>query len=311
MEMDKDIIKFTVNEAQEGQRIDSVLSLLMEDCSRSFVQRLIEEGCVSVGAEAPAAVKKKNERLKSGQQINIVMPEIKSIEALPEEMPLDIIYEDEDLIIINKPKGLVVHPGAGNESGTLVNGLLHHCGQLSLINGVQRPGIVHRIDKDTSGLLVCAKSDLAHRELSKQLELHSMTRRYIGICFFGFNQDEGTINAPIARDPRNRLRMAVVPGGRASVTHYTVLERYKGFTLFEARLETGRTHQIRVHMASRNRALLGDRVYGSQKQPFGLSSQLLHARLLGFKHPRSGEYIEFSAEAPEEFKRVIEKLRRL
>ena len=300
--MSEEIIKFLINEDQEGQRIDSVLSSLMEESSRSFVQKLIEEGRVSV--------KKKNEKVKAGQEVTVILPEPKTIEALPEDIPLDIIYEDDDLIVINKPKGLVVHPGAGNESGTLVNALLYHCPNLSGINGMERPGIVHRIDKDTSGLLVCAKTDLAHKGLSEQLAVHSMTRRYMGVCFFGFDKEEGTIDAPIGRDPKNRLRMAIVPDGRRAITHYKVLERYNGFTLIEARLETGRTHQIRVHMASINRPLLGDSVYGPVKQAFGLTGQMLHAKILGFKHPRTGQYMEFSVDAPKEFKDVLEKLRK-
>lgn len=301
--MSEELIKFVINEEQEGQRIDSVLSSLMEDCSRSFIQKLIAEGRVSV--------KKKNEKLRAGQEVSIVIPELKPLESLPEELPLDIVYEDDDLVVVNKAKGMVVHPGAGNESGTLVNGLLFHCKTLSGINGIQRPGIVHRIDKDTSGLLVCAKTDIAHRGLSAQLEAHSMTRKYMGMCFFGFDADEGTVDAPIARDPKNRLRMAIVSGGKRAVTHYRVLERYKGFTLIEAKLETGRTHQIRVHMASLKRPLLGDRLYGAAKQPFGLTGQLLHAKLLGFVHPRSGEYMEFSAEAPQEFSDILDKLRKI
>jgi len=300
--MGEELITFRINEDQEGQRIDSVLSSLMEDVSRSYVQKLIEEGFVSV--------KKKNAKLKAGQEITVRLPNPKAIEALPEEIPLDIVYEDDDLIVVNKPKGMVVHPGAGNENGTLVNALLFHCNTLSKINGNFRPGIVHRIDKDTSGLLVCAKSDLAHKALSQQLETHSMTRRYIGVCFFGFKEDEGTIDAPIGRDPKNRLKMAIVEDGRRAVTHYRVLERFEGFTLIEARLETGRTHQIRVHMASKNRPLLGDVVYGPAKQAFGLTGQMLHAKTLGFIHPRTGQYLEFCVDPPKEFTDILEKLRK-
>ena len=295
--------EFIISEEQEGQRIDSVLSSLLEECSRSYIQKLIEGGYVSV--------KKKNEKLKAGQTVSITIPDAKPIDAQPEEMPLDIYYEDEDLIVVNKPKGLVVHPGAGHESGTLVNGLLYHCKALSCINGNERPGIVHRIDKDTSGLLVCAKSDLAQQKLSEQFAVHSITRKYLGICFFGFNEDKGTIDAPIGRDPSNRLRMAIVPNGKRAVTHYEVLERYNGFTLIEARLETGRTHQIRVHMASKNRPLLGDSLYGPAKQPYHIEGQMLHAKVLGFMHPRSGEYLEFTAPEPAEFTEVLDKLRKL
>ncbi len=295
--------EFIISEEQEGQRIDSVLSSLLEECSRSYIQKLIEGGFVSV--------KKKNEKLKAGQSVSITIPDAKPIDAQPEEMPLDIAYEDDDLIVVNKPKGLVVHPGAGHETGTLVNGLLYHCRSLSSINGNERPGIVHRIDKDTSGLLVCAKSDLAQQKLSEQFAVHSITRKYLGICFFGFNEDQGTVDAPIGRDPKNRLKMAIVPGGKRAVTHYTVIERYSGFTLIEARLETGRTHQIRVHMASKNRPLLGDSLYGPAKQPFGTEGQMLHAKLLGFDHPRTGEYMEFSAEEPKEFTDIVNKLRKL
>ena len=301
--MSSETVKFIITKDQEGERIDSVLSVLMENCSRNYIQKLIKEGNVSV--------KKKNEKLKEGQEVTVIIPEAKPIDAQPEDIPLDIVYEDDDLIVVNKPKGLVVHPGAGNETGTLVNALLFHCGSVSGINGSERPGIVHRIDKDTSGLLVCAKTDLAHRGLSEQFAVHSITRRYEGISLHVIKDDEGTIDAPIGRDPKNRLRMAIVPSGRRAVTHYSVLERYNGYTLFEARLETGRTHQIRVHMASISRPLLGDMVYGPSKQPFKIEGQMLHAKILGFVHPKIGEYMEFSAEPPREFSDLTEKLRKL
>ena len=297
---------FEIEKEHEGLRLDVVLSLLMEEASRSYIQKLIEGGFVVLDG---VAVTSKKLKLKTGQKVVLTLPPPKPLDAQPEDIPLDIRYEDDDLIVINKPKGMVVHPAAGNESGTLVNALLFHCGKLSEINGVERPGIVHRIDKDTSGLLVCAKSDLAHRGLSEQLQVHSMTRRYMAVCCFGFSEDEGTIDAPIGRDPKNRLKMAVVKDGRSAVTHYRVLERFLGYTMIEARLETGRTHQIRVHMAYRNHPLLGDTVYGSAKQPYGLTGQMLHAKVLGFIHPATGEYMEFSAEPPDEFSACLEKLR--
>ena len=301
--MSSEVIQFVITKEQEGERIDSVLSLLMENCSRSYIQKLIKEGNVSV--------KKKNERVSEGQTVSVEIPEAKPIEARPEDIPLDIVYEDDELIVVNKEKGMVVHPGAGNDSGTLVNALLFHCRNLSGINGLERPGIVHRIDKDTSGLLVCAKTDLAHRGLSEQFAVHSIIRKYLGLCFYTLKDDEGTIDAPIGRDPKNRLRMAVVSGGKRAVTHYKTLERYSGYSLFEARLETGRTHQIRVHMAGISRPLLGDMLYGPARQPFNTNGHMLHAGTLGFVHPKTGDYMEFTKEAPDEFKSLREKLSKL
>ena len=228
-------------------------------------------------------------------------------------MPLDILYEDEDVILINKPKGMVVHPAAGHYEGTLVNGLMHHCReQLSGINGVMRPGIVHRIDMDTTGVLIVCKNDLAHNSIAEQLKVHSITRKYYAVVFGSLKDDEGTIRAPIGRHPNDRKKMSInSKNGKDAVTHYKVLERFHGYTLVECRLETGRTHQIRVHMASIGHPLLGDQVYGPAKQPFRLQGQTLHAGVLGFLHPRTGEYMEFSAPLPKYFEELLEKLRRL
>ena len=295
---------FRIDKEHAGLRVDSVLSDFLEDSSRSFIQKLIEQGNVCSGGKPLS----KNAKLKDGSAIELLMPDPMPLEAVPEEMPLDIRYEDNHLIVVNKPKGLVVHPAAGNLSGTLVNGILFHCG-LSSINGVERPGIVHRIDKDTSGLLVIAKTDEAHRGLAEQFEKHSITRIYRGVVFGRLKEDHGIVDAPIGRDPKNRLRMAVVSDGKHAVTHWSVREYFKDFTEIEARLETGRTHQIRVHMASMHHPLLGDTVYGAEKQPYKLSGQMLHAGTLGFEHPVTGEYIEFHSDPPDEYLEIIEKLR--
>ena len=241
------------------------------------------------------------------------MPEAVEAEITAQEMPLDILYEDEDVILINKPKGMVVHPAAGHYEGTLVNGLMHHCReQLSGINGVMRPGIVHRIDMDTTGVLIVCKNDLAHNSIAEQLKVHSITRKYYAVVFGSLKDDEGTIHAPIGRHPNDRKKMSInSKNGKDAVTHYKVLERFHGYTLVECRLETGRTHQIRVHMASLGHPLLGDQVYGPAKQPFRLQGQTLHAGVLGFLHPRTGEYMEFSAPLPKYFEELLEKLRRL
>ncbi|MBQ2455958.1 MAG: RluA family pseudouridine synthase [Firmicutes bacterium] len=296
---------FVIDEEHAGLRADSVLSVLMEDVSRSYIQKLIEGGSVTVDGKPMVS---KKEKLRAGAEVVLDLPEPAPCEAVPEDIPLDIVYEDDDLIVVNKPKGMVVHPAAGNLSGTLVNALLFHCNCLSSINGVQRPGIVHRIDKDTSGLLVCAKSDAAHRGLSEQLAEHSVTRRYRAVVFGRLKDDSGRIDAPIGRDPKNRLRMAVVPGGKNAVTNYRVLTYMNGFTEIEARLETGRTHQIRVHMTSIGHPLLGDTVYGPAKQPYKLNGQMLHAGILGFVHPVTGQYMEFEAEPPEEYLTTLKKL---
>ncbi len=301
--------QITIDEEKQGTRLDVVLSFCIADISRSFIQKLIDEGNVAIDG---STVRSKKEKVKAGQCISITIPEPENLEVLPQDIPLDIVYEDEDVLVVNKPRGMVVHPAPGNPDGTLVNAIMHHCaGRLSTINGVIRPGIVHRIDKDTSGLLVIAKNDAAHASLAAQLEEHSITRRYRAIVYNSFADDSGTVDAPIGRDPKNRLRMAVIQGGRRAVTHYKVLERLGRFSYIEAQLETGRTHQIRVHMAYIKHPLLGDFVYGPPKNNLGADGQMLHAKVLGFVHPRTGEYMEFDSELPEEFTKVLEKVRKL
>jgi 23S rRNA pseudouridine1911/1915/1917 synthase len=244
--------------------------------------------------------------------VEVTIPDPVELNIEPENIPLDIVYEDDDVLVINKPRGMVVHPAVGNMNGTLVNAIMYHCGdRLSSINGVIRPGIVHRIDKDTSGLLMVAKSDKAHLSLSKQLYEHTITRKYTALVQDNIKQDEGTIDLPIGRDPKNRLKKTVNGiGAKDAVTHFTVRERYGEYTLVECRLETGRTHQIRVHMAYIKHPLVGDPLYGSKKQVFDVNGQLLHAGVLGFVHPETGEYMEFTSELPEEFSQVIDKLRK-
>jgi len=290
-----------------GKRIDSFLAEELEDCSRSFVQKLIQENKIAVN-QKPI---KSNYKLKLNDVIYLEIPEPVSIDIKPENIPLDILYEDLDIIVINKPQGMVVHPAAGHYTGTLVNALMYHCGsELSGINGVMRPGIVHRIDKDTSGVLMIAKTNNAHQSLALQLKEHSITRKYNAIVFNNLKADEGTVNAPIGRHPIDRKKMAVTQkNSKHAVTHYKVIERFGKYTLIEAQLETGRTHQIRVHMSYIGHPLLGDTVYGTQKQPFKLEGQVLHARVLGFIHPTTGEYMEFEADLPKYFKNLIEKLR--
>jgi 23S rRNA pseudouridine1911/1915/1917 synthase len=301
-------LAFKIEEQDAGERMDIVLSRLLEDTSRSGVQKLIEKGGVLVNG-APVLLKK--HKLAEGDLVEISIEEPASLEASPEDIPLDIVYEDDDLLVVNKPKGMVVHPAAGNLTGTLVNGVLHHCrGRLSSINGVIRPGIVHRIDKDTSGLLVIAKNDKAHQSLAKQFAAHTITRAYRAIVHNNFAEDEGVVDAPIGRDPKNRLRMAVVQkNGKEARTHYRVLERFGQFTYIEAVLETGRTHQIRVHMAHINHPLLGDPLYGPKKPAVKAEGQMLHAKTLGFYHPSSGEYMEFDSPLPEDFERMLARLR--
>ena len=290
-----------------GSRLDAFLALNLEGKTRSAVQKLMDQGKVLVNGKAG----RKNDKVKPGDSIQVEIPEPEPLELLPQDIPLDIVYEDEHLLVVNKPKGMVVHPAPGNPDGTLVNALLYHCGQsLSGINGVIRPGIVHRIDKDTSGLLMVAKNDLAHQSLAAQIAAHTFTRLYNTVVYAPLKTDAGPISAPIARPPTDRNKMAVVPGGREAVTHYQALERLPGFTLVECRLETGRTHQIRVHMAHIGHPVAGDPVYGPKKCITSLNGQCLHARLLGFVHPATGEYMEFDSGLPPYFTDFLEKLRR-
>ena len=290
-----------------GARLDAFLTGKMEK-TRSSVQKLIEEENVRLNG-APAA---KNARLREGDRVEATEPPPEVLDVKPQNIPLDIVYEDQDLLVVNKPKGMVVHPAAGNPDGTLVNALLFHCGDsLSGINGIIRPGIVHRIDKDTSGLLIVAKNDRAHQSLAEQIAVHSFTRIYNAVVYGIVKEEEGTVSAPIGRHPTDRKRMAVLSsGGREAVTHYRVLERFPGFTLVECRLETGRTHQIRVHMAHIGHPVAGDPVYGPKKCITELQGQCLHARVIGFIHPATGEYLEFDSGLPPYFERFLEKLRR-
>ncbi len=298
---------YIIEEDREGMRLDRFLAGELTEQSRSYIQKLIREGRVQInGKPAKASV-----RIREEDQVDIIIPPLKELEVLPEEMPLDILYEDEDVILINKPKDLVVHPCPGRYSGTLVNGLLWHCrDQLSGINGVLRPGIVHRIDKDTTGVLVVCKNDLAHRSLAEQLKEHSITRRYEAIVYNNMTEEEGTVDKPIARSSADRKKMAVVPDrGKRAVTHYRVLDHLnRSYNYIECRLETGRTHQIRVHMASIGHPLLGDTTYGPKKDAFHLEGQCLHARVLGFVHPRTGDYMEFEAPLPDYFSDLLGKL---
>jgi len=300
-----ELMNFIIDSETKGIRLDVFLSNTLEDKSRSYIQGLIEKENVKVND----VIKKSNYKLKENDKISIIVPEPVGLDVEPENIPLNILYEDSDVIIISKPQGMVVHPASGVYSGTLVNALLYLCKDLSGINGVTRPGIVHRIDKDTSGVLVIAKNDNAHNKLAEQLKDHSMTRAYIALTEGIIKNDEGTVEANLGRHPIEKIKMAVVKDGRHAVTHYKVLERFKTNTLVECRLETGRTHQIRVHMAHIGHPLVGDPVYGYKKQRFNLEGQMLHARLLGFIHPSTGQYMEFESPIPENFQRVINVLK--
>ena len=294
---------------QSGERLDAFLSRSAALSSRSAAQKLIADGNVRLNGK-PA---KKNDRLNPGDQVEFTVPEPKEVDIAPKEIPLDIVYEDEDVAVINKPKGLVVHPAAGHQDDTLVNGLLYAMGDsLSGINGELRPGIVHRIDKDTSGLLAIAKNDLAHTVLASQLKDHSMARTYEAIVCGSFREDSGTVDAPIGRHPTDRKKMCVTQrNSKPAVTHWEVVERFRGYTHIRCRLETGRTHQIRVHMAYIGHPILGDTVYGHKKPELGQSSQCLHAGSLCFRHPRDGRPVMVFAPLPEYFTEVLEKLRKL
>lgn len=294
---------FTAEEAQAGERLDKALAFWCADESRSALQKLLDNGMVTVGGR-PAG---KHDRLRAGDVVTVRFPDPVPLAAKAQNIPLDIVYEDGDVLVVNKPQGMVVHPGAGNPDGTLVNALLYHCGDsLSGIGGVLRPGIVHRIDKDTSGLLMVAKNDRAHHSLAAQIKAHSFLREYEAVVCGTVREDEGKVDAPIGRHPTQRKRMAVVEGGRPAVTHYRVLGRYEGFTHLRLRLETGRTHQIRVHMAYIGHPVAGDPVYGRPLPP--LAGQCLHARTLGFVHPVTGAYLEFTSDLPLYFQRFLCKI---
>lgn len=294
---------------EEGLRADKLLAAALEDMTRSAIQNLMEEGRVTCKGK----VLTKSTRLKIGDQIQVELPKVRPLEVLPENIPLEVVYEDDDLLVVNKPKGLVVHPAPGHESGTLVNALLYHCGDsLSGINGVARPGIVHRIDKDTSGLLMVAKNDFAHTRLAQQIQEHSFTREYSAVVYGSIKDETGKVDAPIGRHPTDRKKMAVLPyssTARNAVTHFWVVKRFEGFTQLRLQLETGRTHQIRVHMAYMGHPVAGDPVYGPKKVINSLGGQCLHAGKIGFIHPRSGEYMEFEAPLPAYFTGFINKLK--
>ena len=292
-------IFFKIEENSANARIDKYISENAENMTRSAVQKLIAEGCVTVNGKIPD----KNLKIKTGDEITVNMPEPEICEALPENIPLDIVYEDDDLLVVNKPRGMVVHPATGNYTGTLVNALMYHCGdRLSSINGIIRPGIVHRIDKDTSGLLIVAKNDFAHNILAEQIKEHSFTRKYQAVVVGNVKDDTGTINAPIGRHQTDRKKMAVtLKNSRNAVTHYKVIARYNGYTHVELTLETGRTHQIRVHMAYIGHPVAGDPVYSGKKYLTKLNGQCLHAYYISFTHPRTNEILAFSAPLPDYF----------
>lgn len=305
--MEQQSYKFIVESEQEGVRIDQFLTKKVPDISRSRIQKLIEQGNITVQDKQI----KPNYKVRQGDVVRVDLPEPVVLDVKPEDIDIEILYEDEDIAVVNKPQGMVVHPAAGNYSGTLVNALMSRCSTLSTINGVIRPGIVHRIDKDTSGVLVIAKNDAAHHSLAEQIKVHSVKRIYYAIVEGVIKQDSGTVDAPLGRHPVERKKMAVVSkNGRRAVTHYRVIERFKRNTLIEARLETGRTHQIRVHMAYIGHPLVGDPVYGYKKQRFNLKGQALHAKTLGIIHPSTGEYMEFTTPLPEYFQKLVDNLRK-
>jgi len=301
---------FIAEKEDTGKRLDVFLSE-HGDITRSNAQKLLEDGCVSVNGKTET----KKYKIKDSDEVQAFLPEPRVVDAVPQDIPLDIIYEDDDILVVNKPQGMVVHPAAGNPDGTLVNALMFHTGgNLSAINGVIRPGIVHRIDKDTSGILVVAKNDKAHLSLSEQIKDHSMTREYCCLIVGGVKEEEFTVDKPIGRDPKDRKKMlAGVRDGRNAVTHFYVEKRYEGYTLLKCVLETGRTHQIRAHLKSVGKAIVGDPVYGMKKDKLAeqnkISGQLLHARKLGFIHPSTGEYVEYNSQLPENFMCILHKLK--
>ncbi|WP_370639047.1 RluA family pseudouridine synthase [Cohnella sp. REN36] len=306
---EEETLSWTVAEEQTGQRVDKFVTERAADAasSRSQIQDWIRDGYVTVNGQSV----KPNAKLQAGMTVEVRVPEPEPVEAQPENIPLDIVYEDSDVIVINKPRGLVVHPAAGHARGTVVNALLYHCRDLSGINGVLRPGIVHRIDKDTSGLLMAAKNDLAHASLAEQLKAHTVTRRYLALVYGNVPHDRGTIDAPIGRDSNDRKLFTVTDkGSKRAVTHFSVVERFGDYTLVELKLETGRTHQIRVHMKYIGHTLVGDPFYGGRSgRTLGMAGQALHAGVLGFDHPRSGERLEFGAPLPADMKHALYMLR--
>ena len=307
--MDENYVTYTVPEDHAGSRLDSWISGVLGDVSRNAVQRRIEEGEITVNRKAC----KPNYRLRSGDTVFVEPEELKVTEVLPEDIPLAVVYEDQDVLVVNKPRGMVVHPAVGNEKGTLVNAILYHCGnELSGIGGVIRPGIVHRIDKDTTGLLVVAKNDAAHRSLTEQLSSRSLSREYYALVHGNLKEDRGTVNAPIGRSLKDRKKMAVIHSetAREAITDYEVLERFSVATLVGCKLRTGRTHQIRVHMNYLGHPIYGDPVYGVRHEEFSLEGQLLHAKKIGFIHPGSGEALSFEVPLPDDFSHVLEILRR-
>lgn len=300
-------ILLRASEESKNQRLDAFLASSLDGLTRSQATRLIESGEVAVNGRAVS----KSYKLAGGEDIAVTLPELEPVEAVPQDIPLDVVYEDADVIVVNKPSGMVVHPAPGHPDGTLVNALLYHCaGTLSGVGGALRPGIVHRIDRDTSGLIIAAKNDAAHQYLSAQLADHTLARTYECIVVGALREDRGTVDAPIARHPTDRKRMAVVAGGREAVTHWEVIARYPGYTHVRCRLETGRTHQIRVHMAYIGHPILGDTVYGAKKEVPGLTGQCLHAVGLRFLHPRTHEVVELSCPLPDEFTRMLQKIRK-
>ena len=302
-----EILTLQANKEDAGRRVDVWLTGRLADVTRSGAQRLLEEGSVTCGGKALS----KNYKLTGAEMLTVALPAPQPVDVAAQDIPLDVVYEDGDVIVVNKPKGLVVHPAPGHPDGTLVNALLHHCGDsLSGIGGELRPGIVHRIDRDTSGLIIAAKNDFAHQKLAAQLQDHTLSRVYRCIVVGNLREDSGTVDAPIGRHVVDRKKMAVTAGGRAAVTHWRVLERFPGYTYVECRLETGRTHQIRVHMAHLGHPILGDTVYGNKKAVPGLQGQCLHAVGLRFIHPRTGEPVELSCPLPEAFEAQLIKLRK-
>ena len=300
-------ILLRASEENKNQRLDAFLASSLDGLTRSQATRLIESGEIAVNGRAVS----KSYKLAGGEDIAVTLPEPEPVEAVPQDIPLDVVYEDADVIVVNKPSGMVVHPAPGHPDGTLVNALLYHCaGTLSGVGGALRPGIVHRIDRDTSGLIIAAKNDAAHQYLSAQLADHTLARTYECIVVGKLREDRGTVDAPIARHPTDRKRMAVVAGGREAVTHWEVIARYPGYTHVRCRLETGRTHQIRVHMAYIGHPILGDTVYGAKKEVPGLTGQCLHAVGLRFLHPRTHEVVELSCPLPDEFTRMLQKIRK-